>query len=126
MTPGIPGRLASLRLQSTKLEFHQVCLALIDATLNMMMFADDIVLLSTSAQGLGKYLETLEDYCSKWNLQINVAKTKVSVFGTNYAHQFHCNSLPLEVVEDYKYLGMWISKKRNFKKAIHHISSQSK
>ena len=26
----------------------------------------------------------------------------------------------------YKYLGMWISKERNFKKAIQHISSQSK
>ena len=82
----------------------------------MMMFADDIMLLSTSAHGLRKQLETLEDYCSKWNLQINAAKTKVSVFGTNYTHQFHCNSLPLEVVEDYKYLELWISKKRNLKK----------
>ena len=96
-----------------------------DATLNMMMFADGIVLLSTSAQGLRKHLETLEDYCSKWNLQINAAKTKVPVFGTNYAHQFHCISLPLEVVKDYKYLGMWISKKRIFKNATYHNSSQS-
>ena len=47
-------------------------------------------------------------------------------FGTNSTHKFHCNSLPLEVVEDYKYLGIWISKKRNFKKAIHHIACQSK
>ena len=96
-----------------------------DETLNMMIFADDIVLLSTSAQGLRKHLETLENYCSKWNIQINEAKTKVSMFGTNYTYQFHCNSLPLEVVEDYKYLGLWISK-RNFKKAIHHVSCQSK
>ena len=95
---------------------HEAGVPLMDANLNTMMFADDIILLSTSAQGLRKHLETLEDYCSKWNLQINEAKTKVSVFGTNYAHQFHCNSLPLEVVEDYKYLGMWISKKTNFKK----------
>ena len=62
---------------------HEDGVPLMDATLNMMMFADDIVLLSTSAQGLRKHLETLEDYCSKWNLQINEAKTKVSVFGTN-------------------------------------------
>ena len=40
----------------------------------------------------------------------------VSAFGTNSAHQFHCNSRPLEIVEDYKYLGMWIPKKRIFKK----------
>ena len=45
-----------------------------DATLNMMIFADDIVLLSISAQGLRKHLETLEDYCSKWNLQIHAVK----------------------------------------------------
>ena len=45
--------------------------------------------------------------------------------GGNDTYQFHCNSLPLEVVEDYKYLGLWISK-RNFKKAIHHVSYQSK
>ena len=83
------------------------------------------MLLSTSAQGLRKHLETLENYCNKWNLPINEAKTKVSMFGTNYTYQFHCNSLPLEVVEDYKYLGLWISK-RNFKKAIHHVSCQSK
>ena len=37
-----------------------------DETLNMMIFVDDnIVLLSTSAQGLRKHLETLGNYCSK-------------------------------------------------------------
>ena len=44
---------------------HEAGVPLMDTTLNMMMFADDIMLLSTSAQGLRKYLETLEDYCSK-------------------------------------------------------------
>ena len=65
----------------------------------------------------------MKNYCSKWNLQINEAKTKVSMFGTNYTYQFHCNLLPLEVVD----LGLWISK-RNLKKDIHHviISCQSK
>ena len=54
---------------------HEAGVPLMDETLNMMMFADDIVLLSTSAQGLRKHLETLENYCSKWNLQIE-AKSK--------------------------------------------------
>ena len=44
---------------------HEAGVPLMDTTLNMMMFADDIMLLSTSAQGLRKHLETLEDYCSK-------------------------------------------------------------
>ena len=102
----------------TKMAEHEAGVPLMDATLDMMMFADDIVLLSTSAQGLRKHLKTLENYFSKWNLQINATKTKVSVFGNYYTHQFYCNSLPLEVVENYMYLGVWISKRRNFKKAI--------
>ena len=111
----------------TEMAEHEAGVPLMDETLNMMLFPDDIVLLSTSPQGLRKNLETLENYCSKWNLQINEAKTKVSMFGTNYyTYQFHFNSLPLEVLEDYKYLGLWISKKKNFKKAIHHVSCQSK
>ena len=44
---------------------HEARVPLLDKTLNMMMFADDIMLLSTSAQRLRKHLETLEDYCSK-------------------------------------------------------------
>ena len=79
---------------------HEAVVLLMDETLDMMIFADDIVLLS-----------------SKWNLQINEAKTTVSMFGTNYTYQFHCNSLPLEVVEEYKYLGLWISKKKKFQKS---------
>ena len=46
---------------------HKAGVPLMGETLNMMLFADDIVLLLTSAQGLRKHLETLENYCSKWN-----------------------------------------------------------
>ena len=41
---------------------HGAGVPLMDETLNMMLFADDIVLLSTSAQGLRKHLETLEKF----------------------------------------------------------------
>ena len=50
---------------------------------------------------------------------------QVVLYAHDCSYQFHSNSLPLEVVEVYKYLGLWISK-RNFKKAIHHVSCQSK
>ena len=81
----ISSLLFSLFLSGLEMEMaeHEAGVPLMDATLNMLMFADDIVLLSTSAQGLRKHLKTLEDYCSKWNLHINEAKTMVSVFGTN-------------------------------------------
>ena len=38
--------------------------------LDTLMFAD-IVLLSSSADGLRKHLETLETFCLQWHLEIN-------------------------------------------------------
>ena len=44
--------------------------------LDTLMFADDIVLLSSSADGLRKHLETLETFCLQWHVEINPEKTK--------------------------------------------------
>ena len=45
------------------------------------MYADDIVLISSSAVGLRKHLHTLQEYSTKWKLDVNTDKTKVCVFG---------------------------------------------
>ena len=44
------------------------------------MYADDIVLLSNSADGLQQKLYKLQEYCNDWCLSVNVNKTKVIVF----------------------------------------------
>ena len=44
------------------------------------MYADDIVLLSQTANGLQKLLCRLEDFCTRWNLKVNIDKTKVIIF----------------------------------------------
>ena len=49
-------------------------------SLSCLMFADDLLLLSESAEGLQKSLEKLSNYCKKWQLSININKTKVIVF----------------------------------------------
>jgi hypothetical protein len=36
--------------------------------------------LSESAKGLQKSLDILKTYCDKWNLKVNIGKTKVIVF----------------------------------------------
>ena len=45
----------------------------------LLLFADDAVILETSS-GLQKYLDKLECYCKRWNLTVNVEKTKIVVF----------------------------------------------
>ena len=45
----------------------------------MLLYADDTIC-SESAEGLQQALDALSDYCDKWNLRVNVDKTKIVVF----------------------------------------------
>lgn len=44
--------------------------------LSCLQFADDVVILSETAEGLQSSLKNLEIYCNHWNLEINSEKTK--------------------------------------------------
>ena len=48
--------------------------------MNTMMFADDLLLLSTSASGLQNSIDILCEYCAQWKLHINIKKTKIMTF----------------------------------------------
>ena len=51
-----------------------------DKPLNCLMYADDIVLLSTSSTGLQDELNILSKYCKDWCPDVNVSKIKVWIF----------------------------------------------
>ena len=42
-----------------------------------LKYTDDLVLMSTSKEGLQKCRNNLKSYCDKWKLEINTKKTKV-------------------------------------------------
>ena len=46
----------------------------------LLLYADDIVLLAETEQGLQKGLDLLEQYCDKWKLTVNINKKKIMVF----------------------------------------------
>ena len=48
--------------------------------LNSLLYADDLVLISKSADGLQKVLSILEKFCNEWLLSVNLKKTKVMIF----------------------------------------------
>ena len=50
-----------------------------DISLFLLMYADDTVLLSETAGGLQKMIDTLHTYSTKWNLCVNTEKTKTVV-----------------------------------------------
>ena len=47
--------------------------------LNCLLYADDLLLISSSAEGLQHSLNNLSQYCQDWLLKINPAKTKVII-----------------------------------------------
>ena len=46
----------------------------------LLLFAEDAVIFSETIEGLQSSLNHLEEYCRKWNLEVNVDKTKIVVF----------------------------------------------
>ena len=46
----------------------------------LLLFADDAVIMSETLEGLQALLNQLEIYCNKWNLVVNIDKTKVMIF----------------------------------------------
>ena len=75
-----------------------------------LLYADDLVLLSTSDKGLQVVLDKLSSFCFKWNLKVNISKTKVIIFNkagkTLKGYKFKYEDSTVDIVNDYKYLGI--------------------
>ena len=85
--------------------------------LNCLMYADDIVIMSTSAEGLQSRLKQLEKYCADWCLKVNIKKTKIVIFN-KAGRKIHSNFLfqnnLIECVSNYKYLGVQFTASGSF------------
>ena len=54
--------------------------------INCLMYADDVVLISTSKADLQKCIHSIKQFSEKWKLDVNLNKTKVMIFNKNGAH----------------------------------------
>ena len=54
-------------------------------TIPILLYADDIVLISDSPEGLQRHLNALKLFCTDKELFVNLNKTKVMVFNTTQA-----------------------------------------
>ena len=77
--------------------------------INIIAYADDIVLCSHSARGLQTLLDSINFSLSEHELIVNADKTAVMVFSRGkYSNllKFYLADTVLNIVEDYKYLGV--------------------
>jgi len=67
-------------------------------------------LISNSASGLQKQIDTLQEYCEKWLLKINLKKTKTLIFqkqnrkSTSEKFSFFLNGNQIAKVSEYIFL----------------------
>ena len=84
----------------------------------VLLYADDTVILASNENDLQYTLDKFFDYCQTWKLRVNINKTKVLIFGarrTN-SYSFHLGDNVIEITDKYKYLGIYFSQSRFFKR----------
>jgi hypothetical protein len=86
----------------------------------VLLYADDTVILTESAQDLQKALDHFHAYCNIWKLTVNVPKTQVIIFSRGRqpgAQHFYYNGEAINIVNELKYLGIMFSRTGSFHKA---------
>ena len=101
--------------------------------LNCLLYADDLLLISHTAEGLQQSLDRLSKYCQDWLLKINPTKTKVIVFQkksrkstTRDKYDFSVSNEHIEIVNNYTYLGVNFSANGNFTNHKENLKEKTK
>ena len=77
--------------------------------IDYLLYADDVIFFSNSANGLQDRLNALVSYCYTWCLKVNLKTTKVLLFnksGRLIKEPFYFNNELIESVNKYTYLGV--------------------
>ena len=97
---------------------------------NHLLYADDLVLMSTTEEGLQRNIDKLQDFCTKWGLTINTNKSKVMTFSktgrmVKDKFRFVIGKDDIEYVNQYKYLGVIFTSNAKFSVAEKNLSMKA-
>lgn len=98
-----------------------------ECVVSSLLYADDIVLLAPDEENLQLQIKIVEEWCQRWRMSLNIAKTKVIHFRKKYRNKMrseHCflfNNEEVEYTEQYKYLGLLLTEHLEWEKAIEEI-----
>ena len=109
---GISPLLFNLFIDKITTIFDQSCdpLSLGGQDLSCLLWADDLVLVSSSPQGLQNSIDKTFAFYNDHGLELNTKKTKVIVFNARGVkltnHLFFAGGNNVEIVDNYQYLGI--------------------
>ena len=100
-----------------------------DKRLDCLMYADDVILLSSSSAGLQSKLDLLQAFCEDWCLSINIDKTKVVIFNKAgrliNSQSYSIFNKTISCTTTYKYLGILFSASGTFTPAKKQLYDKS-
>ncbi|XP_071141695.1 uncharacterized protein [Mytilus edulis] len=89
-----------------------------DEKISILLYADDIALVTENERGMHAVLDVLNKWCEKWRLNVNSAKSSVMHFRKGRIPRtsltFKIGNEQLQIVEQYKYLGVNLSEKLKY------------
>ena len=94
----------------------------------VLLFADDTIIFGNNKEDLQLALDVFEKYCTEWKLTVNISKTKIVVFSGGRLPKnlkFLFKGSELEIVKEYKYLGVFLGRSGSFTRAKKHIADQA-
>lgn len=76
---------------------------LVGYVVKLLLYVDDIILISKTTHGLREHLKSLEHFCQEVWMQVNTSKTKIMIYSLNrkvkhHTFPFECN--PLDIVKE--------------------------
>uniref|UniRef100_A0A671YR74 ribonuclease H n=1 Tax=Sparus aurata TaxID=8175 RepID=A0A671YR74_SPAAU len=106
-------------------------LTLQDTEIQCLFYADDLVILSPTKEGLQQNLDLLHQYCQNWALSVNMKKTKIITFQKRSRFQrneptFKIGGTHIEQTNTYTYLGLQINSTGNLCSAVKELKEKAK
>ena len=124
---GISPLLFNLFIDKITSVFDQSCdpLNINGEDVSCLLWADDLILLSSSPVGLQNAINKTHLFYTNLGLQMNAKKTKVLVFnprGIKIKNEnFSVGGVPLEIADEYQYLGIKLKPSGSFKFAVNEL-----
>ena len=92
--------------------------------ISLLIYADDMVLISKSSYGLQKVMDALKLFCESSQLIVNTAKSKYMLVTKKRPHDQPItvyNNRHLQLVEHFTYLGVNLSRTNSFTKGLKNV-----
>ena len=105
-------------------------LTLISTNISCLLFADDLLIMSESKEGLQNSLNSLSTFCDNWQLSLNVTKTNTMIIRQNSSKDIASivsfKNIPITCTTEYKFLGMWLKNNGNLSHSTADLSKKAR